>query len=138
VPPRHPAQATAARKGAARIALIPQQVLDSLNRGALATANLNEFLALDLPQLARAVAAQIGLDPAHERMADTLAMLSAFKPVKRHRYVQNSVANWLNDASKSQPLWVQQICARWSAGAPAPETQYIVRRALRTLRALSP
>jgi hypothetical protein len=34
-----------ARKGAARIALIPPEVLEALNAGRLATVNLNEFLA---------------------------------------------------------------------------------------------
>jgi 3-methyladenine DNA glycosylase AlkC len=260
------------RKGAARIALIPPEVLDALNEGLVPTVNLNEFLALDLARLARNVAARIGLEPEHERIADTLAMLGAFKPVKRHehvaralydlaepradrdavatalathasdiarswatqwimfsalplpdklqsvrrfaadphfgvremawmavrdeiagavdeavgllrpwtldadpnirrfaseatrprgvwcaqiealksepwralplleplkadpsRYVQNSVANWLNDASKTQPEWVHEVCERWSAQSPLPETNYIVRRATRSL-----
>lgn len=261
-----------ARRGAARIALIPPEVLEALNDGLVPTVNLNEFLALDLARLTRNVARHIGLDPAHERIADTLAMLGAFRPVKRHghvaralydlvqpradrdsiahalathpsdvarswatqwiafsgmtlpaklasvrrfaadphfgvremawmavrdevagsvdeavallrpwaldadanirrfaseatrprgvwcaqvealkaqpwralplleplradpsRYVQNSVANWLNDAGKSQPGWVHEVCERWSAESPAPATAYIVRRALRSL-----
>lgn len=260
------------RKGAARIALIPHEVLDALNAGRIPTVNLNEFLALDLPLLARNVARDVGLDPQAERLQDTLAMLGAFAPVKRHlhvarafydlteplperdriahalathpsdvarswaaqwiafsrlplpdklasawrfaadphfgvremawmavrdeiagdvdtalrllqawathpdanirrfaseatrprgvwcaqidalkkepwrglpllqplradpsRYVQNSVANWLNDAAKTQPQWVRAVCAEWGRGSVPPETAYIVRRAQRSL-----
>jgi 3-methyladenine DNA glycosylase AlkC len=262
------------RKGAARIALIPPEVLEALNAGLVPTVNLNEFLALDLARLVRSVAGHIGLPPDHERIADTLAMLDAFRPVKRHehiaralyditeirperdaiahalathtsdvarswatqwiafspmtlpdklhsvlrfaadphfgvremawmavrdevagavdeavalldpwvrhadenirrfaseltrprgvwcaqiealkaqpwralalleplkadpsRYVQNSVANWLNDASKSQPEWVDGLCRAWLAQSRSPATGYIVRRALRTISA---
>lgn len=261
------------RKGAARIALIPPEVLQALGDGLVPTVNLNEFLALDLARLARAVAGHIGLDADAERLTDTLAMLAAFKPMKRHehvaralydmtaaradrdavahalashasdvarawatqwvmfsglglagklasvrrfaadphfgvrefawmalrdevvaapdealglllpwvrsrdenirrfaseltrprgvwcaqievfkaqpwralplieplradasRYVQNSVANWLNDASKSQPQWVDGLCERWARESAAPATAYIVRRARRTLQ----
>lgn len=260
------------RKGAARIALIPPEVLDALNAGLVATVNLNEFLALDLPRLTLNVAKHIGLPADHERIADTLAMLDAFRPVKRHahvaralydlaepradrdaiahalathpsdvarswatqwisfsglplpaklqtvrrfaadphfgvremawmavrdevtgaiddavellapwvrdrdenirrfaseltrprgvwcaqietlkaqpwralplleplkadssRYVQNSVANWLNDAAKTQPDWVREVCTRWSEQSRAAPTAYIVRRALRNI-----
>lgn len=262
------------RKGAARIALIPQEVLQALNAGRIPTVNLNEFLALDLALLARNVARGIGLDPEAERLQDTLAMLSAFPPVRRHlhvaralydlaepradrdriahalathpsdvarswaaqwiafsslaladkldavwrfaadphfgvremawmavrdeiagdveqavrllqawathpdpnirrfaseatrprgvwcaqieplkkepwrglplleplradgsRYVQDSVANWLNDAAKTQPDWVREVCGRWSRGRVPPATGYIVRRAQRSIRA---
>lgn len=260
------------RKGAATIARIPPEVLEALNDGAIPTVNLNEFLALDLPRLARTVAAQLGLDPQAERLADTLAMLPAFKKVRQHehvaralydltaprddrdrianalathpsdiargwaaqwvmfsalplprklqavrrfaadphfgvreiawmavrdevggdvdgavallepwvreadanlrrfaseltrprgvwcaqietlkaepwrglplleplkadasRYVQNSVANWLNDAAKTQPDWVEEVCERWARESRAAETRYIVRRATRSL-----
>ncbi|MBF0170010.1 MAG: DNA alkylation repair protein [Nitrospinae bacterium] len=49
------------------------------------------------------------------------------------RYVQNAVANWLNDASKDHPAWVQEVTARWAKESPTKETAYIVKRGLRTL-----
>ena len=50
------------------------------------------------------------------------------------RYVQNSVANWLNDAAKTQPDWVRELCRDWGRGRSLIETQYILRRAQRSLR----
>ena len=49
-------------------------------------------------------------------------------------YVRNSVGNWLNDASKTKPQWVQDLCKRWEKESPTRETAYIIRRGLRTLR----
>ena len=66
------------------------------------------------PELARAL-----LDPVHEDPS---------------RYVQNAVANWLNDASKSAPAWTRDVCAAWMKISQSPATEYIVRRGLRTLR----
>jgi 3-methyladenine DNA glycosylase AlkC len=51
------------------------------------------------------------------------------------RYVQNSVANWLNDASKDHPDFVRDVCSEWLAARPGEKaTVYIANRALRTLR----
>jgi 3-methyladenine DNA glycosylase AlkC len=50
------------------------------------------------------------------------------------RYVQDSVANWLNDAAKSQPQWVRRVCADWLERQPdSPYCRYIVRRAQRSI-----
>jgi 3-methyladenine DNA glycosylase AlkC len=49
------------------------------------------------------------------------------------KYVQDSVANWLNGAAKSRGEWVREVCADWSARSEAKATERIVKRALRSL-----
>jgi 3-methyladenine DNA glycosylase AlkC len=49
------------------------------------------------------------------------------------RYVQDSCANWLNDASKSNPDWVVGYCEQWRQKSASVPTVYITRRALRSV-----
>lgn len=63
-----------------------------------------------------------------------LSILDALKddPTK---YVQDSVANWLNDLSKTNPSWVRTIVDAWLLENPnSKHTTYICRRALRSLK----
>jgi 3-methyladenine DNA glycosylase AlkC len=48
-------------------------------------------------------------------------------------YVRNSVANWINDAGKTQAKWAKDICQKWQKESKTKETAYIIKRALRNL-----
>lgn len=49
------------------------------------------------------------------------------------RYVQDSVGNWLNDAGKTRPDFVTELCERWEKESSCIETQKIIRKALRSI-----
>lgn len=68
--------------------------------------------------------------------ADPSPGIAVLEPLRADpsKYVRDSVANWLNDASKDDPAWVRAVCARWSRESRGPETAYVVQRAQRTLR----
>lgn len=61
--------------------------------------------------------------------------LPILEPLKSdgEKYVRDSVANWLNDAGKTQPDFVRHICARWDKESPTKETSYVLKKALRSL-----
>jgi 3-methyladenine DNA glycosylase AlkC len=50
------------------------------------------------------------------------------------KYVQDSVGNWLNDASKTKPDFVMDICQQWQSKNDSKATAYIVKKALRTIQ----
>jgi 3-methyladenine DNA glycosylase AlkC len=61
--------------------------------------------------------------------------LPILEPLKsdKSKYVQDSVGNWLNDASKTKGDFVANICEKWAKESPTKETNYIIKKALRTL-----
>lgn len=66
-----------------------------------------------------------------ENPAAALPLLAALRRDPSD-YVQDSVANWLNDAAKSRPDWVQSVLAEWRAeGTVAPR---LLKRAARSLK----
>ena len=66
---------------------------------------------------------------------DPSPALPLLEPLKSDssKYVQDSVANWLNDAGKSAPDFVFELTDRWLDESDTPETDRIVRRAKRNL-----
>ncbi|MCU7568884.1 DNA alkylation repair protein [Riemerella anatipestifer] len=61
--------------------------------------------------------------------------LIILEPLKsdKSKYVQDSIGNWLNDASKTQPDFVKNLCEKWKKESPTKETAYIIKKAMRTI-----
>ncbi|PGU24758.1 DNA alkylation repair protein [Bacillus cereus] len=49
------------------------------------------------------------------------------------KYVQDSVGNWLNDASKTKTVWVINLCEEWTKDIDIKSTSRIIKKAKRTI-----
>lgn len=67
--------------------------------------------------------------------ADPSPGLPLLEPLKNdgEKYVQDAVANWLNDAGKTNGRWVLDLTERWLAESDTKATRRIVTRARRNL-----
>ena len=72
------------------------------------------------------------IDQLKENPEMALPILENLKSDKSN-YVQNSVGNWLNDASKTKPDFVIELCKKWKKDSPTKETEKIIKRARRTI-----
>jgi 3-methyladenine DNA glycosylase AlkC len=70
------------------------------------------------------------------RKAPELA-LPILNPLRHdpHPYVEDSVANWINDAAKDNPDWVRALLSRWKGDAVSPR---LLRRAGRSFKLKNP
>ncbi|MBX9850724.1 MAG: DNA alkylation repair protein [Cytophagaceae bacterium] len=71
------------------------------------------------------------IDELKENPELAISILETLK-ADQSKYVQNSVGNWLNDASKSKPAWVKKICKEWKK-EKKKETDYIIKKGLRSI-----
>lgn len=62
--------------------------------------------------------------------------LKVIEPLKEDssKYVRDSVANWINDAAKSDPEWAKSLIANWTSKSDNKATAYIAKRGLRSLK----
>jgi len=72
------------------------------------------------------------IDRLKENPEMALPILENLKSDKSN-YVQNSVGNWLNDASKTKPDFVIELCEKWNKESSTKETEKIIKRARRTI-----
>lgn len=61
-----------------------------------------------------------------------LPLLEALKD-DSSKYVKDSVGNWLNDAGKTRPDFVMELCSKWEIEGLGKHAEYIIKKAKRSL-----
>ena len=124
----------------ARIEQLPKQTVNTINE-AIGTGLLEQATAHNdnelLPLLATHTADLVRCWATYTIGKNPELGLPILEPLKSDpvKYVRDSVGNWLNDASKTRPDFVRELCKQWQHESDTKETRYIVKKALRTVGA---
>ncbi|MBH1802379.1 DNA alkylation repair protein [Stenotrophomonas maltophilia] len=113
------------------IVAVPMQALENLQPWTQEISPYLRRFACEALRPRGVWAAHIALFKQHPEHA--LPMLEALAD-DPERYVQDSVGNWLNDAGKTQPKWLRELCTRWQHERHSDANAYVRKRALRSLR----
>jgi 3-methyladenine DNA glycosylase AlkC len=112
---------------------ISKNLIESLNILATWTTNKDENIRRFASEATRPRG--VWCEHIEELKQNPMLGMTILEPMKtdKSKYVQDSVGNWLNDASKTQPKFVIDTCKQWKEESNTKETAYIIKKALRTI-----
>ncbi|MGF1581198.1 MAG: DNA alkylation repair protein [Gemmataceae bacterium] len=113
------------RKGAVRIADIPPEILESLNRGEIETANLPEWLAVDQLKVAENVLPSLGMEAALPKLKEVVAELAKKTQPKVLDAIGTALAQRVSYSSGKRSLY--QKIATHQADSVRSWAAYLLR-----------